>query len=72
MDPWTVRKENILKKNLKKLTLHRETLLELDRLGSWVVGGAASQTCYPDVCDFSARNRATCTTCQMTCTTNYC
>lgn len=64
-----MRKENLLKKNVKKLVLHRETLLELDRLGSWVAGGA-TQTCRPDFCDFSGR--ATCTTCQMTCTTNYC
>lgn len=66
-----------MKKTLKKLTLHRETLIELDRpdLG-WVAGGATFQytcpsfTCYPDNCDFS--RRATCTTCAMTCTTNYC
>jgi hypothetical protein len=69
MDPPTVRKENVLKKSIKKLALHRETLLELDRLGS-VIGRAATQTCRPDFCDFSGR--ATCTTCELTCTTNYC
>lgn len=64
-----------MKKKLKKLTLHRETLIELDRteLG-WAAGGTAytcpSFTCYPDNCQWSGR--ATCTTCEITCTTNYC
>lgn len=67
-----------MKKNFKKLSLHRETLAELDRpeLGR-VEGGTGytnytcpSFTCYPDNCWYSGR--ATCTTCEMTCTTNYC
>jgi hypothetical protein len=64
------KKENGVKKGFKKLVLHRETLRELDGL-SGVVGGAATQTCQPDYCDFS-NGRNTCTTCIATCTTNYC
>jgi hypothetical protein len=65
-----------MKKQMKKLALHRETLAELDRLNLLTaVGGATlntcpSYTCYPANCDFSGRN--TCTTCQLTCTTNFC
>lgn len=58
------------KKELKKLVLNRETLAELDRFDLWQAHGGATQTCRPDFCDFSGRN--TCTTCQLTCTTNYC
>ena len=53
------------KKDLKKLTLHRETLAELDRLHLVNVEGGATR-----FCQFSGYN--TCTTCQATCTTNYC
>lgn len=60
-----------MKRTVKKLALHRETLLELDRLHLAAVAGAATMTCQPDFCDFS-NGRRTCTTCQMTCTTNYC
>lgn len=66
-----------MKKKLKKLALHRETLAELDRSDDLqgVAGGATmntcpSYTCYPANCDFSGRN--TCATCQLTCTTNLC
>lgn len=58
------------KTRLRKLVLHRETLRELDRFDLQHVEGGATQTCRPDFCDFSGRN--TCTTCQLTCTTNYC
>jgi hypothetical protein len=58
-----------LKKTPKKLVLCRETLLELDRFDLRAAGGA-TRTCRPDFCDFSGR--ATCTTCQLTCTTNFC
>jgi hypothetical protein len=58
------------KKDLKKLVLNRETLAELDRFDLWQAHGGATVTCRPDFCDFSGRN--TCTTCQLTCTTNYC
>ncbi|HEV2854735.1 MAG TPA: class I lanthipeptide [Thermoanaerobaculia bacterium] len=67
-----------MKKNrLKKLTLHRETLAELDRPELGLVAAASDQytcpsfTCYPDICQYS-RGRATCTTCNLTCNTNYC
>jgi hypothetical protein len=59
-----------VKKTPKKLVLHRETLRELDGLGH-VVGAAATKTCQPLNCDFS-NGRNTCTTCQLTCTTNLC
>jgi hypothetical protein len=65
-----------MKKRSKKLALHRETLAELDRLNLKEAAGGAtlntcpSYTCYPVNCDFSNRN--TCTTCQLTCTTNLC
>lgn len=66
-----------MRSKAKKLVLHRETLSDLDRaqLGH-AAGGATFQytcpsfTCYPDNCDYSGR--ATCFTCQLTCTTNYC
>jgi hypothetical protein len=58
------------KHTLKKLVLNRETLVELDRMDLPYAAGGATQTCRPDFCDFSGRN--TCTTCQLTCTTNYC
>lgn len=53
------------KKDLKKLTLHRETLAELDRLNLVNVEGGATT-----LCQYSGYR--TCTTCQATCTTNYC
>ncbi len=65
-----------MKKQMKKLALHRETLADLDRLNlKDAVGGATlntcpSYTCYPQNCDYSGRN--TCTTCQLTCNTNLC
>lgn len=61
-----------MKKNFKKLRLHRETLAELDRTELWrAAGGTAYVTCYhPDNCQYSGR--ATCTTCNLTCNTNYC
>lgn len=55
---------------MKKLVLCRETLRELDRLDLPQAAGGATVTCRPAVCDFSGRN--TCTTCQLTCTTNLC
>lgn len=58
------------KKLSKKLILNRETLVELDGAALWKAAGGATQTCRPNVCDFSGRN--TCTTCQLTCTTNLC
>ncbi|HSS49570.1 MAG TPA: hypothetical protein VLX28_11560 [Thermoanaerobaculia bacterium] len=64
-----------MKRKPKRLSLNRETLTDLDRpeMMKHVVGGVsnvASCTCRPNVCDFSGRN--TCTTCQLTCTTNFC
>jgi hypothetical protein len=68
-----------MKKTHKRLTLHRETLVGLDRSELTPVNGGtgeystcygcASFTCMPK-CQDSGRN--TCTTCQGTCTTNYC
>jgi hypothetical protein len=63
-----------MKKNLKKLALHRETLAELDRPS---LGGAAGPqptyafTCFPYGCEYS-RVQQTCATCNLTCTTNLC
>ncbi len=63
-----------MKRKPKKLSLNRETLTDLDNnVIRHVVGGVsnvASCTCRPNNCDFSGR--ATCTTCQLTCTTNFC
>jgi len=57
-----------MKKQTKKITLHRETLRALDALHfEAVVGGAVTQR---PICEFSGRN--TCTTCVLTCTTNRC
>ncbi|MFY9824419.1 MAG: hypothetical protein WAM82_23790 [Thermoanaerobaculia bacterium] len=56
-----------MKKTLKRLALSRETLVALDHFDFPVVGAART---VPPVCDFSNRN--TCTTCQLTCTTNLC
>jgi hypothetical protein len=59
-----------LKKRIKKLALHRETLLRLTQNDLEYVGGGAGITNPPN-CDFS--NRKTCATCDMaTCTTNNC
>lgn len=59
-----------MKKKIRKLVLHRETLADLDGSNLQAVYGGATLTCRPVNCDFSGR--ATCTTCQLTCTTNYC
>ncbi|MEA2695192.1 MAG: hypothetical protein QOJ16_4579 [Acidobacteriota bacterium] len=56
-----------MKKRIKKLALHRETLLRLTQNDLEHVAGG---TTNPPDCDFS--NRRTCQTCEMTCTTNYC
>lgn len=61
------RKEEVKKTKLKKLTLNRETLTELDRLDLHRAGGGYTG---PRACQFSGYN--TCQTCQATCTTNYC
>jgi hypothetical protein len=68
-----------MRKTRKRLTLNRETLVELDRSELQPANGAtgpystcygcASFTCMPRCQD---SNRNTCTTCQMTCTTNFC
>lgn len=65
-----------MKSTRKKLTLSRETLVDLDRTDLGLAAGGTSTeytcpsfTCKPP-CDFSNRN--TCTTCAPTCTTNYC
>lgn len=54
-----------MKKPLKKITLHRETLLQLDpgKLEK-ALGG------YTPRCQYSGYG--TCGTCEATCTTNYC
>lgn len=64
-----------MKRKPKKLSLNRETLADLDKNEiRQVVGGGVSNvatcTVQPNHCDFSGR--ATCTTCQLTCTTNLC
>lgn len=57
-----------MKKKVKKLALSRETLADLDLQRA--AGGAITQTCRPEPCWYSGYR--TCTTCQVTCTTNYC
>jgi hypothetical protein len=60
-----------MKKKVKKLALSRETLADLDKLDlRQAAGGAITQTCRPVPCEWSGQR--TCTTCQLTCTTNYC
>ena len=55
------------KKAPKKLTLHRETLTQLDLENENVAGGVTA-TCGG--CQFSGRQ--TCGTCVVTCTSNFC
>ena len=67
-----------MKKHLKKLVLHRETLLGLDRpsvrlaVGGW--GNTDLRASCPEVCQQYSNNPPlnTCTSCQQTCTTNLC
>jgi len=65
-----------LKKHPKKLVLHRETLLELNRpsirlaVGGW--GNTDLRASCPEVCEYSYPVLATCNSCQQTCTTNLC
>lgn len=62
------------KKELKKLTLNRETLAGLDRSGLWQAQGGVTGYCAdtrkPYVCPYTGLN--TCDSCQLPCTTNYC
>jgi hypothetical protein len=60
-----------MRKRTRKLTLHRETLGQLNRPDLEMAAGAATLTCYPDPCEYS-KGRATCTTCNLTCNTNTC
>jgi hypothetical protein len=53
-----------MKKTVKKLVLNRETLVDLEE-NLWRVAGG-----YTARCQYSGYG--TCTTCQATCTTNYC
>lgn len=64
-----------MKKNPKKLVLHRETLLELNRRDIRSAVGGATATCNtcPADCQYSYHPiLATCNTCRQTCTTNLC
>ncbi|HEV2855600.1 MAG TPA: hypothetical protein VHC97_22620 [Thermoanaerobaculia bacterium] len=56
-----------MKKKAKRLTLSRETLVNLENSLEQVAGGAYTNN--PDIC-FSGQ--ATCATCVNTCTTNRC
>jgi hypothetical protein len=56
-----------MKNRVKKLTLNRETLADLE-LRQTAAG--AVRTGYPFPCPYSGQN--TCATCQFTCTSNYC
>lgn len=71
--PWKhlVQKEEILRKAHGKLRLSRETLVELNRAEIRPAAGGFSPRTCPQVCDFS-NGRNTCTTCNLTCTTNTC
>ncbi len=55
-----------MKKIVRTLTLHRETLRDLGAQAASLVEGGA----FTARCEFSGRN--TCGTCVFTCTTNYC
>jgi natural product precursor len=55
-----------MKKQIKKLTLNRETLLALDRSDlRLALGGYTAPRCQYS-------GRGTCETCEATCTTNFC
>lgn len=54
------------KKDIKKLSLHRETLTQLENTDLQAVAGG-----YTARCQYS-NGQATCTTCEGVCTTNYC
>lgn len=54
-----------MKKKLKRLKLHRETLVHLNQRDLREVAGGATR-----FCQFSGQ--ATCNTCAATCTTNLC
>lgn len=66
-----------MKKQIKKLALHRETLADLDRLSLRLADGGtgvSAHSCYMTCgsCDCTYSDRGTCGTCEGTCTTNYC
>lgn len=54
------------KTTTKKLSLHRETLAQLEQPDLHLVAGGV----YTDRCPYSGQN--TCNTCEGVCTTNYC
>ncbi len=54
-----------MKKKIKKLTLNRETLVQLDQGDLQGVAGG-----YTPRCQYSGQQ--TCNTCEGVCTTNYC
>jgi hypothetical protein len=56
-----------MKKQTKRLTLSRETLVNLENDLEKVAGGAYTDN--PDIC---WSGQATCATCRLTCTTNRC
>ena len=61
-----------MRKRVKKLVVHRETLRQLDQLTLEQIDGGtgdATVTC-PERCTWSGRN--TCNSCELTCTTNFC
>jgi hypothetical protein len=65
-------KENALRKRVRKLALHRETLVDLDRQDLRILAGGVTRTC-PRVCEFSNNGLHSCATCNnQTCTTNLC
>lgn len=54
------------KKATKKLSLHRETVAQLEKTELHLAAGGA----YTDRCQYSGQG--TCGTCEGVCTTNYC
>jgi hypothetical protein len=68
-----------MKKQVRKLTLRKETLADLERGRGQVAGGTTdvthcgTESCAPpySACFFS-NNQNTCLTCAGTCTTNLC
>jgi hypothetical protein len=67
-----------MKKHLKRLVLHRETLLELDRLDTRLAAGGVTvytgcDSFCPAACEQSNHPYInTCYTCADSCTTNLC
>lgn len=69
MSALEIPKESTVKKKLKKLTIHRETLLSLDRLHLQLAEGGATVDCtYTNCCS----GLPSCATCGGQCGSRLC